>query len=162
MVRILSRTLSAASVALLMLTAAQLAQAESRTFYIVTVHHDGKTNLKGDATHPPERFPEKPFTSTPGMWVRGPQDNGDWTVRAFVFNPSQVTVLQGDDVTLHFVGIHGAAHTIAVDGVADPVRLTRGSMQTISFKAERLGIIGFASTTLTPSMRGQVVVLPHY
>lgn len=134
-------------------------QAETREFYIVTVHHDGKTNVKGDASHPPEPFPANPLTSGSGMWVKGPQENGDWQVRAFVFNPSQIVVMQGDDVVLHFVGVHGAAHTIAVKGVSEPVKFTRGTTATVRFKAEKPGIVDFASTALTPSLRGQVVVL---
>jgi plastocyanin len=136
------------------------AYAETREFYIVTVHHDAKTNPKADATHPAEPFPASPFPSTSGMWVKGPQENGDWTVRAFTFNPSQVVVMQGDDVVLHFVGVQGAAHTIAVQGVSEPVKFTRGTTATVKLKAEKAGIIDFASTALTPSMRGQVVVLP--
>lgn len=139
---------------------ASQAFAETREFYIVTVHHDGKTNMKGDATHPPEPFPATPFTSGSGMWVKGPQENGDWQVRAFVFNPSQVVVMQGDDVVLHFVGVHGPAHTIAVSGVGEPVKFTRGTTATVKFKAEKPGIVDFVSTALTPSLRGQVIVLP--
>jgi plastocyanin len=160
----MTRTLAGPALATLALGVllAAPAQAEKREFYIVTVHHDGKTNVKGDATHPPEAFPDKPFTSTSGMWVKGPQPNGDWNVRAFVFNPAQVIVQQGDDVTLHFVGIHGVAHTIAVDGISEPVSVTRGTTATVSFKAEKPGIVSFASTRLGPTMRGQVVVLPSY
>jgi plastocyanin len=131
-----------------------------REFYIVTVHHDGKTNLKGDATHRPEVFPQKPFASTRGMWVKEPAENGDWTVRAFVFDPAEVTVQQGDEVRLHFVGVHGDSHTISVEGVAGPVIVKRGNEQIVSFKAERQGLIGFMCSDHPPSMRGQVVVLP--
>lgn len=144
----------------LALALAAPAYAETREFYIVTVHHDGKTNVKGDASHPAEAFPATPFASSSGMWVKGPQENGDWQVRAFVFNPSQVVVMQGDDVVLHFVGVHGAAHTIAVKGVGEPVKFTRGTTATVKFKAEKPGIVDFASTALVPSLRGQVVVLP--
>ncbi len=155
------RLLTAAGTALALLSAATIAHAESREFYIVTVHIDGKTNLKGDAAHPPEPFPAKPFASTPGMWVKGPEENGDWSVRTFIFSPAQVTVMQGDEVTLHFVGVQGVGNTIAVEGVAEPVKLTRGSSASVKFTAGKPGIVGFASTTLTPSMRGQVVVLPR-
>lgn len=39
---------------------APAAAAETRELYIVTVHIDGKTNVKGDATRKPEAFPDKP------------------------------------------------------------------------------------------------------
>ncbi|MSO92926.1 MAG: hypothetical protein EXQ86_05935 [Rhodospirillales bacterium] len=135
------------------------ASAEVRDFYIVTVHYDGKTNAKGDATHKPEPFPAKPFESGQGMWVKGPEANGDWAVRAFVFDPSHVTVMQGDDVRLHFVGIHGGSHQISVEGVENPVTVKRGTTMTVSFKAAKPGIVTFVCTDHPPSMRGQVVVL---
>lgn len=136
------------------------ALAETREFHIVTVHYDGMTNLQGDATHKPEAFPDNPFESTNGMWIKGPQPNGDWAVRAFVFDPAQVTVQQGDEVRLVFVGIHGGSHTVAVEGAKDPVTVKRGTTQIVSFKAEKPGLISFTCTDHPPSMKGQVVVLP--
>lgn len=138
------------------------ANAEVREFYIVTVHHDGKTNLKGDATHKPEAFPQSPLASTKGMWVKGPADNGDWRVRAFVFHPAEVTVHQGDKVHLNFSGVHGGSHTIAIEGVSQSVVVKRGTVETVSFKAETPGIVTFACSNHPPSMRGQVVVLPKH
>lgn len=156
------------STAVLAITAVQVpfflgtadALAETREFHIVTVHYDGMTNLKGDATHNPEAFPERPFTSSNGMWVKEPQPNGDWAVRAFVFDPAQVTVQQGDEVQLVFVGIHGGGHTIAVEGAEKPVVVKRGTTQTVTFKASKPGLISFVCTDHPPSMKGQVVVLP--
>ena len=47
------------------------AKAELREFYIITVHYDGVTNLKGDAMHKPEAFPATPFASKPGVRADG-------------------------------------------------------------------------------------------
>ena len=134
------------------------AHAETRDFYIVTVHYDGKTNVNGDATHKPEAFPEAALPSSKGMWVKGPKDNGDWQVRTFVFDPAEVTVEVGDDVNLHFVGVHGGSHTVTVEG-AEPIVVKRGTSQTVSFKAQTPGIVSFVCNDHPPSMRGQVVVL---
>lgn len=142
------------------LVQAHAADSAVRDFYIVTVHHDGQTNLKGDATHKPEAFPQQPLNSTAGTWVKEPNDKGDWSVRAFVFDPAEVTVQQGDEVRLHFLGVHGGSHTIHVEGVAQPAVVKRGTEQVISFKAERPGLITFTCSDHPPSMRGQVVVLP--
>lgn len=138
----------------------QPAAAAERDFYIITVHHDGKTNVRGDATHGAEAYPDAPFGSTRGMWTKQPSETGDWAVRAFVFDPAEVTVTEGDDVRLHFVGVHGMSHTIEVEGVAQPVTVTRGREQVVTFKAKRAGIIRFTCKDHPPSMRGQVVVLP--
>ncbi len=155
----------AMQVSLLLLAAAALgfgapARAELREFHIITVHYDGKTNPKPSPTHGAEAYPAKPFESTNGMWVKGPESNGDWTVRAFTFNPSHITVMQGDEVKLHFVGIQGGSHKIVVDGVKDSVTVKRGTVMTVSFKAEKPGIITYNCVDHAPSMRGQVVVMP--
>jgi plastocyanin len=136
------------------------ARAELREFYVVTVHYDGMTSVKGDANHRPEAFPATPFASTPGMSIKGPEANGDWSARTFVFSPAEMSVHQGDDVRLHFVGIQGGSHTIVVEGAANPVVVKRGTEQTVAFKAEKPGIVNFICTDHPPSMRGQVVVLP--
>jgi plastocyanin len=154
--------LSLLASAALLGASAVAANAEVRKFHIVTVHYDGKTNVKGDATHKPEAFPETPLASTKGMWVKGPSENGDWRVRAFVFDPAEVTVQQGDEVHLNFVGVHGGSHTIAIQGVSDSVVVKRGTVQTVFFKAETPGIVTFTCSDHPPSMRGQVVVLPKH
>lgn len=158
--RVGTALLSIAATQVPFMLGAPQAAAETREFHIVTVHYDGMTNLKGDATHTPEAFPEKPFASTNGMWVKGPQPNGDWAVRAFVFDPAQVTVQQGDEVRLVFIGIHGGGHTIVVEGAEKPVVVKRGTTQTVTFKADKPGLISYICTDHPPSMKGQVVVLP--
>lgn len=36
-----------------------------------------------------------------------PDEKGDWSVRAFVFQPAQVVARQGDTVILNFMGVQG-------------------------------------------------------
>ena len=61
---------------------------------------------------------------------------GRWEVSAYVWLPNQITVNQGDDVTLDFVGINGAAHPVTIQGYAKPFVVTRGATTKITFKAD--------------------------
>ncbi|HSH38883.1 MAG TPA: cupredoxin domain-containing protein, partial [Chthoniobacterales bacterium] len=86
-------------------------------------------------------------------------EQGDWTVRAFIFQPSQLVVKQGDKVTLNFVGVQGPSHTIAIDGHNERITLKRGEIKTVRFVAEQPGTIRFVSVGREPTMQGSVVVL---
>ena len=134
-------------------------EAGEQVFHIATVHLDAKTNVKGDATHPAEPFPESAKSSGGGLIVRPPNEQGDWTVRAFVFQPSQVVVQQGDKVTLNFVGVQGPSHTIAIDGQNERISLKRGEMKSLRFVAEQPGTIRFVSVGREPTMQGSILVL---
>ena len=132
-----------------------------KEFYIVTVHLDGKTSTKGDATHPPEAFPTQPLPVGGGIVMRQPDAEGTWQIRAFVFQPAQLTVYQGDQVTLHFLGVHGPSYTITVEGKADKFTLRRGEQHSVSFVADTVGAIRFFALDRQPTMQGEVLVLPR-
>lgn len=130
-------------------------------FFIVTVHVDGKTSVKGDAMHPPEPIPKQALPAGGGILRSAADEAGRWRMRAFTFLPSQVVVREGDRVRLTFVGVQGPAHRIAVEGQGDPITLKRGEARSIEFVAERAGLVRFASLDRLPSMRGSVLVLPR-
>jgi plastocyanin len=80
--------------------------------------------------------------------------------RVFTFEPSQIVVNQGDKVTLHFADVQGAHYTITVDGVGS-FPISRGQIHTVSFTADKVGIINYSSPDHQPSVVGQIVVLPR-
>lgn len=133
----------------------------TRHFHIVTVHLDGNANTRGDAAHPAEAFPAAAPPAGGGLLLRPPAPDGAWSVRAFVFHPSQVLVRQGDRVALTFIGVHGPSHRIAVDGREEVLTLRCGETATVTFTADRPGAVGFRSLDRMPSMAGEVLVLPR-
>jgi hypothetical protein len=133
--------------------------AADKQFVITTVHVDGNASIKGDAKHPPEAFPTAGLPEGGGLILTPPDDSGSWRVRSFVFQPSQIVVLEGDRVTLHFLDVQGPSHTIAVQGHDELIALKRGEMQSVTVDASEPGVINFASLERLPSMQGQVVVL---
>ena len=139
--------------------AAAPARPGEQVFHIMTVHLDAKTSVKGDASHPPEPFPSSAASTGGGLIVRPPDEQGTWSVRAFVFQPSQVVVRQGDTVVLNFVGVQGPSHTIAVDGQNERISLKRGEMKSLRFVAEQSGTIRFMSVGREPTMQGSILVL---
>jgi plastocyanin len=90
-----------------------------------------------------------------------PDVEGDWSVRTFYFDPSQIVVYEGDQVTLNFVGVNAEVHNITVNGIAEPFQLHRGELKTVTFTADRAGTIDFFCQIHPPTMRGQIIVLPR-
>ena len=140
-------------------------QSTNKEFWIKTVHLDGFANLKGIPTGPdpapPEKFPNSTIPAGGGVKLTPPDKTGAWKFRIFTFEPSQMVVNQGDKVTLHFADVQGAHYTIAVDGVGS-FPISRGQIHTVSFTADKVGIINYWSPDHMPSVTGQIVVLPRY
>jgi plastocyanin len=139
-------------------------QSTNKEFWIKTVHLDGFANLKGIPTGPdpapPEKFPNSTIPAGGGVKLTPPDKTGAWKFRVFTFEPSQIVVNQGDKVTLHFADVQGAHYTIAVDGVGS-FPISRGQIHTVSFTADKAGIINYWSPDHMPSVVGQIVVLPR-
>jgi plastocyanin len=129
--------------------------------FVVTVHVDGNTGLQASAAHPAEAFPTAALPDGGGLVLTKPNADGQWRMRAFVFQPAQIVVEQGDVVGLNFVGVQGPSHRIAVEGVEEVLELKRGEVGRIEVQAKEPGTIRFASLDRLPSMQGEVVVLPH-
>jgi plastocyanin len=137
-------------------------QSTNKEFWIKTVHLDGFANLKGIPTGPdpapPEKFPNSTIPAGGGVKLTPPDKTGAWKFRVFTFEPSQIVVNQGDKVTLHFADVQGAHYTIAVDGVGS-FPISRGQIHTVSFTADKVGMINYWSPDHMPSVVGQIVVL---
>ena len=130
-----------------------------KTFYIATVHLDGITSVYPTSDHPSEPYPNSTLPSGGGLVLKKIDDKGGWKVRQFMFAPSEITVYQGDQVTLNFVDVQGPEHMITVDGIAPEFDIHRGEMKTITFTADKVGTINFWCSMHEPNMRGQIVVL---
>jgi plastocyanin len=130
-------------------------------FYIATVHLDGNANIKGDAAHPPEAFPSAGMPDGGGLLLSEPDADGDWRIRSFAFQPAQIIVHQGEQVTLNFVGVQGPSHQIAIEGQDAIIELKRGEIKSVTLQAGEPGTIHFASLSRQPSMQGQILVLPR-
>lgn len=146
-----------------LLSATAVSADDVREFYITTVHVDGRANLHGDANHKPEPFPTAKLPAGRGLVLTPPNEKGAWKMRAFTFEPSQITVHEGDHVRLHFVGAQGMRHHIRVDGqgVNSDIDLKRGYVQTVDIPSAKAGIIKIICDDHQPSMNAQLFILPR-
>lgn len=130
------------------------ALAGERVFHVLAVEPKGTTAAAK------ELFPAAKLPAGGGYVLKAPNAKGDWQVSAYVFLPAQIIVRRGDDVTLHLTGINGASHTITIDGYqTQAVKLRRGALQTIRFKADKAGIFRIGCREHQPSMNGELIVL---
>lgn len=127
----------------------------NRTFYISTVRLDGTANVTE------EPFPNSTLPAGGGLVLSPPDEEGDWSIRMYSFDPSQIEVYEGDQVTLNFVGVNAEVHNVTINGYVEPFELHRGELKTVTFTADRAGTIDFICSIHQPTMHGQIIVLPR-
>jgi plastocyanin len=127
----------------------------NRTFYISTVEP------KGTANTTEEPFPNSTLPAGEGYVLNPPDEEGNWEVETYVFDPLLIVVYEGDQVTLNILGVNGRAHNITVNGYVEPFELHRGELKTVTFTADRAGIFDFNCLIHRPTMHGQIIVLPR-
>lgn len=137
------------------LAASRAQMPNKRFFTILAVEPRGGVNVSQ------EPFPTEPLPQGGGYVIRPPDQTGRWEVSAYVWSPSQIIVSQGDDVTLEFVGINGAAHPTEISGLGKTFTLQRGHTMRIDFKADKPGVYPVICGAHQPSMRAEIVVLPR-
>jgi plastocyanin len=137
-----------------------ISAATQKTFYINTVHLDGITSTNGTKDHPPEPFPTSTLPSGGGYVLKKLDDVGNWKIRTFVFDPSQIVVHEGDNITLNILDVQGDHHAITVEGQGEEFTLHRGELKTMTFTANKPGTIHYSCSIHQPTMQGEILVLP--
>jgi plastocyanin len=136
------------------LAAPPSADAAKRTFTILAVEP------KGGTTTDKEPFPTEALPAGGGYVVKQPDQSGRWEVSGYVWQPSQIVVSEGDEVTLEFVGINGREHPTTLSAFGQTFTVKRGQLTRITFVAAKAGVFGFVCSTHRPSMTGELIVLP--
>ena len=126
----------------------------NRTFYINAVEPMGTANIAE------EPFPNTTLPTGGGIELNEPDEQGNWEIETYVFDPSQIVVYEGDQVTLNILGINGRVHDVTINGYVEPFELHRGELKTVTFTADKPGTIDFICSIHQPTMHGQIMVLP--
>jgi plastocyanin len=130
-------------------------RAEKRFFTILAVEPKGGTTVDKEA------FPTDPLPPGGGYVLTQPDEKTRrWEVSAYIWQPSQVVVNEGDEVTLEFVGINGAAHPTTIAAFGQTFTVKRGHAHRVTFTADKAGIFGIICSTHMPSMSGELIVMP--
>ena len=133
--------------------AAKLAAGE-RTIYLAAIEPKGSTTVEK------EPFPDEALPPGGGYVLKEPDDTGTWTVETYRWLPGEITVVQGDEVTLEILGINGTSHPTTLEGYDLSFEVERGKLTTVTFTADKAGIFRFVCSVHSPSMTGTLVVLP--
>ena len=113
--------------------------------------------LKGGTNVSKEPFPGGEFSG--GYAIKPPNDEGRWEVENYTWLPGQITVNQGDAVTLEVFGVNGARHDSEIEGYVDGFVVERGKLTTVKFTANKAGVFKLICNTHPESMIADFVVL---
>ena len=157
MVRGISRHILSAgalAIAAALCLAPHPAQAEKRYIVVTAIEP------KGTASVEKEPFPSEQLPEGGGFKLKKPNDEGRWEVAVYVFDPRQILVNEGDEVTLDFVGINGASHPITISGYDKSFELKRGQSTRITFTADKSGTFPIICSAHHPTMVAELIVTP--
>lgn len=135
-------------------TASAKLQPGERTVYLAAIEP------KGSATVDKEPFPEATLPPGGGYGLKAPDDTGTWQVETYVWLPSEITVVEGDKVTLQVLGVNGAIHPSRIEGYDVEFEAKRGQLATVTFTADKAGVFKILCEAHQPSMTGTLIVLP--
>lgn len=125
-----------------------------RTVYMAAIEPKGETSV-GE-----EPFPTTPLPAGGGYGLEEPDADGTWGVETYRWLPGEVTVVEGDRVTLELFGVNGASHPATIEGYGIDFEVKRGQITTVEFTADKPGIFRIMCQVHQPTMTGSLVVLP--
>ena len=129
------------------------AHAEKRHIIVTAVEPKGGANVEK------EPFPG-PLPEGGGYVLKKPDDTGRWEVAVYVFEPRQIFVDEGDEVTLEFIGINGASHPITIEAYGQVFELKRGHISSVTFTADNPGRHSIVCSAHLPTMVSELIVAP--
>lgn len=115
---------------------------------------------KGGANVEKEPFPTAPLPEGGGYVLKKPNDEGRWEFAVYVFEPRQIFVEEGDNVTLEFVGVNGSGHPITIDAYGQSFELKRGHVHKVTFTADKPGRHSIVCSAHLPTMVSELIVNP--
>lgn len=124
-----------------------------RTIYVAAIEP------KGSASVDKEPFPTAALPAGGGYALEEPKD-GKWEVETYRWMPSEIVVVQGDEVTLEFLGVNGASHPSGIEKYMEKFEVKRGQITTVTFTADKAGTFKITCAIHQPSMTGYLTVLP--
>jgi hypothetical protein len=129
------------------------AVAADRHIVVTAVEPKGGVNVEK------EPFPG-PLPEGGGYVLKKPDDKGRWEVAVYLFEPRQIFVDEGDEVTLEFVGINGASHPTTIEAYGQVFELKRGHVHKVKFTADKPGRHSIICSVHQPTMTSELIVTP--
>lgn len=140
--------------------------AGERTFYVNAIEIKGATSTtKLAAPSPsPEELSKGYAHKAPGVFDKA--DPTRWEVSSYQFNPSALTVFQGDRVKLVMFVVNGDKHK---DSIKDPDGVVvvpekehnRGRQYTMTFTADKAGFYTLHCDEHKETMKAIITVIPR-
>jgi plastocyanin len=88
----------------------------------------------------------------------------EWRVGSYVFLPQEITLIQGDRVTMEVFGIRGNEHETVLAGPNgfEPIQFNvkRGGLHSFEFTVDQPGLYQLICLTHPPTMTSNIHVLP--
>jgi plastocyanin len=116
--------------------------------------------FKGSAHIGKEPFPSMAPPNSEGYRLVPPDAAGQWQVSTYRWEPTQIVVNRGDEVTLQIFGVNGLEHPAFIDGYRIVFKVRRGQLTTVTFTADKAGVFPIRCSTHDPSMTAELIVLP--